>query len=232
MFDASIAGFAVLAGPELRVEKANAEFRAFAESAAPDIVGLPFEEIWPGAGERLVADLRAVIDTGAQASLEDCPLRAGGRERWFSVHLRRVPWRGGAGVLVAAWDTTVLWTTRRVAEETADIAMRHAVELDAVFDAIADGFVLFGPNGEILRMNDEARRLFAYAPEIRDAPLAERFALIDLRTADGTPLPYEASPVRARSGARRSARSTCASAAAPRAAGCARAPHPCAGPAA
>jgi signal transduction histidine kinase len=81
-----------------------------------------------------------------------------------------------------------------VAEEAADIAMHHAVELDAVFDAVADGFVLFGPGGEILRMNDEARRLFAHAQETRGATLAERYALLDVRTAEGTPLPYEASP--------------------------------------
>lgn len=195
VFDGSIAGFAVLSGPELRVEKANAEFRAIAQSPARDIVGLRFEEIWPGAGEGLAARLREVLDTGAAESIEDCSLRGGGLERSFSLHVRRVPWRGGAAVLLAAWDTTMLWTVRRVAEETADIAMRHAVELDAVFDAIADGFVLFGPNGEIQRMNREATRLFAYSEELRGASLAERFALLDLRTEDGTPVPYEASPV-------------------------------------
>jgi signal transduction histidine kinase len=195
IFGASLAGFAVLAGRELRIEKANAEFRAAAESAARDIVGLPFEEIWPGVDERSLARLRASLESGAPASIEDARRGGPGRERWFSLHVRRVPWRGGAALLVAAWETTGLWEARRLAEDAAEIAMRHAVELDAVFDAVADGFVLFGPGGEILRMNDEARRLFSYPGDVRNSSLAERFARLDIRTADGAALSFEDSPV-------------------------------------
>jgi signal transduction histidine kinase len=70
---------------------------------------------------------------------------------------------------------------------------KHAAELVAVIDAIADGIVIFGPQGEVRSMNEAA---FAYvaagrAPEPGGPPPGgPRFV-----DAEGQPLPLERSPV-------------------------------------
>jgi len=71
---------------------------------------------------------------------------------------------------------------------------KHAAELVAVIDAITDGIVIFGPQGEVRSMNEAA---FAYvaggAPPSTPGqlpPAGPRFV-----DADGKPLPLDRSPV-------------------------------------
>lgn len=71
---------------------------------------------------------------------------------------------------------------------------KHAAELVAVIDAIADGIVIFGPEGDVRSMNEAA---FAYvtggavpATSGREPPPGPRFV-----DAEGAPLPFARSPV-------------------------------------
>ncbi len=195
VFESSPAGLAVLVGPELRVVAVNPALRALQPDPGADLLGRTFEEAWPAADPRAAAALRRALETGEGLCLDDYAVPAAPRPRRLTVHARRVSWRGADALLVTAWETTPLWDARQAAEDAAQIAMRHAVELDAVFDAIADGFLLAGPGGEILRMNDEAKRLLPYTDEERRKPIGERFALLHATNGDGRPIPLEDAPL-------------------------------------
>ncbi len=71
---------------------------------------------------------------------------------------------------------------------------KHAAELVAVIDAIADGLVIFGPRGEIRSMNEAAFRFVSggASPEAvgQVPPAGPRFV-----DADGKPVALELSPV-------------------------------------
>src|SRR5512145_592022 len=71
---------------------------------------------------------------------------------------------------------------------------KHASELVAVIDAIADGIVIFGARGEIRSMNEAAFRYLAgEAPGDRgghESPAGPHFV-----DADGAPIPLERGPV-------------------------------------
>ena len=195
IFESSPAGLAVLSGPELRFARVNAAYRALSPDPGDDPVGRRFEEVWRIDDPLAAPGLRRALDTGEPVSVEDYAVAVGGRLRRLSLQVRRVTWRAGAALLVTIWETTPLWEARSAAQDAADVAMRHAVELDATFDAVADGFVLCGPGGEILRMNDEARRLLAFGEHERRAPVAERYGLLRVATPDGRTLPYAESPI-------------------------------------
>lgn len=71
---------------------------------------------------------------------------------------------------------------------------KHAAELVAVIDAIADGLVIFGPGGEVRSLNEAAFRYGAGdAPSGADGAVPPAGpAFVD---ADGAPLPLERTPV-------------------------------------
>jgi signal transduction histidine kinase len=78
----------------------------------------------------------------------------------------------------------------------ADIAKR-ARELEATFEAIADGIVVFDRQGNIVQSNTAARALLelnAFPTSYLSVPIAERVATSLLRDAQGRPLPLERIP--------------------------------------
>ena len=64
-------------------------------------------------------------------------------------------------------------------------------ELEATISAIADAVVVYGKQGEILRMNPAAEALFPYSLEDRRRPYAERAHLLRKETIDGRRFPVE-----------------------------------------
>jgi PAS domain S-box-containing protein len=76
-----------------------------------------------------------------------------------------------------------------------------AEELSAVFDAIADGVVIYALDGRILRMNEAAGRLLGITMEGGDRPIEERFGDYRVEDAAGRPIGVEETPFgRARRG--------------------------------
>jgi len=193
IFESSPAGLAVLLGPELRFARVNPAYRALMQDP-DDPIGRRFDEVTRIDDPLIVPTLRRVLETGEPASSEDWAVAVDGRVRRVSFHIQRVSTVLEA-VLVTVWETTALWEARSAAQDAADTAMRHAIELDATFDAVADGFVLCGPGGELLRMNAEARRLLAFDEHERRAPVADQYALLHVATPDGRALPYPESPI-------------------------------------
>jgi PAS domain S-box-containing protein len=71
---------------------------------------------------------------------------------------------------------------------------RRVAELDATINAIADGVVIYNPEGHIIRMNKAAERILCCVPEQLDLPLAERLSLLGAKTVAGESIPVEAMP--------------------------------------
>jgi len=71
---------------------------------------------------------------------------------------------------------------------------RQAAELEATITSMADGVVVYGKAGEIIRMNPSAERILGYSPAERARPLAERLDVLRIETPDGKPQPPEQRP--------------------------------------
>ncbi len=70
---------------------------------------------------------------------------------------------------------------------------RRAAELDATISSIADGVVVYGPEGEVVRMNAAAKKMAGFSPSQRELPLAELLEQIRVETPEGKPLALEES---------------------------------------
>ncbi len=171
-FEASAAALALLGGDPPRALRVNRAFRELLPDPAADPVGRTLAEVsLPG----VAAAARRVLATGEPVHLAHHAIPApGGRQRRLAVHLRRIGPRAEHAVLVVAWETTDLEAARRHAEDAAERALRHTAELDAVLDSMVDGLVLFGPRGEVVRMNAAATRLMPMSEADRALPMAER----------------------------------------------------------
>ncbi|MHB1416734.1 MAG: sensor histidine kinase [Chloroflexota bacterium] len=88
-----------------------------------------------------------------------------------------------------------LVTANMRVQALAEEAERRAAELEATVMAIAEGLVACGPEGEIVRMNAQAERLFGYTAEERLLPLAERLRRRQAQTQNGRPFPPEMAPM-------------------------------------
>jgi signal transduction histidine kinase len=174
ILDSAAAGIAVLSGPELRFDLVNAAYRALTPRPELDPVGLRYDEVWPEEGPVERVALRRVRDTREPCHMEDYAFADRGGVRRFSFHVKAVPWRGGDALLVVLWETTALWEAKRQAEEAAEREAHRASELEAILAAQPDALVLYGRQGEILRMNAAAERLMAIPPGERGLPLVAR----------------------------------------------------------
>lgn len=90
-------------------------------------------------------------------------------------------------------------TARKQAEEererlTAEIE-RRAAELDATISSMADGVVICGPAGQIIRMNPAAQEALGNSLQGAGFPSGEWMKHLSIETADGEPIPPEDTPI-------------------------------------
>jgi PAS domain S-box-containing protein len=81
-----------------------------------------------------------------------------------------------------------------LARQQAEAAQQRAVELDATITSMADGVVIYGPEGEIVRMNPVASTILGYSPQAIEKPVTQRLSMLHLETPDGKPIPPEDTP--------------------------------------
>ncbi len=82
-------------------------------------------------------------------------------------------------------------TARKRAEHDRE---RVLAELDATIEAMANAVVIYGPAGEIRRMNPAAERMFRYSTEMKQRPLIERKTSLRPQTPDGAPYSPQRQP--------------------------------------
>jgi PAS domain S-box-containing protein len=125
------------------------------------------------AGRTHVLDFRFTIET------------APGRWEWFTANV--VPLLEDGVVVGAAGVFHDVTETVRVEAELAD----HAARLEAIVDQVSDGVFIVDASGRILFTNAVGAMLIA--PTSHETP-HERTLRLDVRAADGTPLPAEHLP--------------------------------------
>ncbi|HKB47681.1 MAG TPA: PAS domain S-box protein, partial [Ktedonobacterales bacterium] len=103
----------------------------------------------------------------------------------------RDAWGAILGAVAITHDVTPLRRSERQAAE-------RAAQLEATFDALVDGVVVFDPAARLTSMNGALRRLIGLdaAPSYYDLPLDERMTRLQMRDMRGEPLPPERSPQR------------------------------------
>jgi signal transduction histidine kinase len=140
--------------------------------------------------------LRGEVVTGPSA---DIRARAfDGRE--LEVNTSAAPLRDAegrvTGVVLVLRDITWRRQLEREREEARAQAERQAEQLDRIFEAAADGLIVYDPEGRITRENPAARRILGLdaAPSgFRQLTERERFACYGPRDEQGRPLPPEKS---------------------------------------
>ncbi len=92
-------------------------------------------------------------------------------------------------------DTNARLTEVNVqARASAEEAEMRAAELDTTISSMADGVVICGRETEIIRMNRSAEEMLGLSLNERDLPLAERWKVLRIETADGEPIRVEEIP--------------------------------------
>jgi len=214
LFASSADGIAFI-GPDLTIRAANEAFARQAHSSLAEIVGR--REAAVGWSEQARRIYQRVRETGIPfkaeaypAAIADqperglvywdatvAPVRApDGCFRGWLLALRESTQRVRAAAererlladLQAMNERLVLTGIRE--QEVAEEAGRRAAEIDATIAAIADGLIVYGPAGEVLRMNGAAQRLLgSYAKEERRLGFRERAESMHIETPDGQPFP-------------------------------------------
>ena len=89
----------------------------------------------------------------------------------------------------------------QVATGTAEAALRALARseafLESIFSSMADGLILFAPDGRITRMNPSAREMLGFGAAEADQSSAERLARVRVLDASGQVVPLERLPVAA-----------------------------------
>jgi PAS domain S-box-containing protein len=94
----------------------------------------------------------------------------------------------------AVQDITERKRAEQERERLLEEVRRRAAELDASLAALADGLVIYGPRGEVVRMNAVAEGILGFTAEERDRSIAECAATHQYETPDGKPVPGEELP--------------------------------------
>ena len=195
-FDASPAGLALLAGPELRYELANLAFRSLCPDPGLDLRGRRLEEVRPLAQEPLDQVVGRVLGSGGAEDGEIEIVDASRQRRWFAYLVRRIQAPAGPAILIALRENTALVQARWAAEAAADAAGRHAAELEAIMEAIPDGVMVFDGSGALVRLNAAAAEIWRTAGVDLGADGASAFTQFELRDEEARPLPRADWPVR------------------------------------
>ena len=110
-----------------------------------------------------------------------------GEERAFSVSVDMVEIGGQKYVLSMTHDIT----EQKAAEAERE---RLLAELNATIESIADGVVVYTPDGGLAYMNVGAERILGYTLEARGHSVEDQAWLMGVETAEGEPIPGEDTP--------------------------------------
>ncbi len=99
------------------------------------------------------------------------------------------------GAVAVGRDVTEARAAELERERLLDEVRRRAAELEATVDAVADGLLIHGPQGELVRMNRTAERAFGFREGDLGTSYLERVKRLGPRDPQGQPIPPERLPV-------------------------------------
>ena len=184
--------------PDWSVMRQLRSSRSFLANTEQPIRNWLQEYIPPDDQPRMMAAINEAVRTKSVFELEHRVRRADGGLGWTLS--RAVPLLDASGEIVewigAAGDITGRKQAEAERERLLEEIRSNATELDAALSAIADGLIIYGPRGEISRMNAAAEEIFGYSESERALPIAERWTATGLwfETVTGRRLSLEESP--------------------------------------
>ncbi|HEX9016339.1 MAG TPA: PAS domain S-box protein [Chloroflexota bacterium] len=183
----------------------------FINRSGAEMLGYQPEEL---VGARLHGLIHHSHASGAPYPEEDCPIyacaatgnsvRIDGEVFWrkdgsfFPVGYSAFPMtQGGSihGSVVTFADVTERLQAEEERERLNAEIQRRAAELDATVSSMADGVLICGPSGEIVRINPAARRMLGRSIEDPRTSSSRWLESLRMETADGEPLPPEKMPL-------------------------------------
>ncbi|MEI6511718.1 MAG: PAS domain-containing protein [bacterium] len=156
------------------------------------IIGCHPSEFVPNFNETgLEEHFRSVVETGLPyVDTEPICLQLphGAVFMLFSVFPLKQNGTDISDLLVVANEVTEQIISRSKLEIMTIQSHEQAAELKSVFDSITDGFIIYGAEGQIVKMNDSARKLFGYNKEHERMLPKERYKLGRIKHDDGRPI--------------------------------------------
>ena len=92
------------------------------------------------------------------------------------------------------WGVISYWQDITEQERLLAEVERWATELDASLNSIADGVLIFGPDGVIVRSNPTGERLTGFSAGMSAKPVAEAPMILGMETPEGQPVLFEEMP--------------------------------------
>lgn len=186
LFQADPSGIAVVSGPNLVYQMANAAYRVITPHPDVDPLGRSMDEIWPEHegfnGGNLV---RQALEEGASLTFEQVSRRyPDGSLRYFTMHVRPIASMETPSALVSIWETTELQN----ALEKAEAGQRM---LEALLEYIPEGVTISSaPDMRVLYTSKYTAGLGAYErEELQGRSWTDYARLWKMLQADGvTPL--------------------------------------------
>ena len=182
-----------LVAPDGSVVRANRAWLGSVGLSREQVIGADVLGLAPEAKETAAA-LHARARAGRAVEVPPHARRIGARETWWAGTIQPVAMEGGTGLLL---------TTREVAPPggtgrgEAIAGLQSAELLEGTFAAMGQGVVVYGPGGELLRMNAAAERILGVSKARWAAERGPegRAALVQLQTAGAAPMPLEETPI-------------------------------------
>ncbi len=154
---------------------------------------------WPGTDQRLAAEdwaLARALHKGEATLQEEIDIQTFDGQRKTILNFA-VPFRDATdaitGGVVAILDISERKRLEAALRQAEQEAAAHARELEAIFEALPDGLLVYDAEGRILRHNTAARQLlgFEVQPEFAALPWQERAIRYAARDAQGQSVPPE-----------------------------------------
>jgi PAS domain S-box-containing protein len=182
-----------LVAPDGSVVRANRQWLGSVGLSREQVIGADVLRLVPEAKETAAA-LHARARAGHAVEVPPHARWIGSRETWWAGTIQPVAMEGGTGLLL---------TTREVAPPggtgrgEAIAGLQSAELLEGTFAAMGQGVVVYGPGGELLRMNAAAERILGVSKARWAAERGPegRAALVQLQTAGAAPMPLEETPI-------------------------------------
>lgn len=193
------AGMVLLDGRELRVKWFNDDYRQIQNPQyhQTDLAGMRLHDFQPGVEESGVGDILRQVARGELRRFSEYEYphfeRGPTYFNWINVPVPRADGEG-FDILVMVIEVTDQVLARKRVEALAEEARQRVEELDTIIESIADGVIVYGASGELLRMNESMRRLLGYTGEAKKFAIQERMERLHFRDAEGRPMEYSDSP--------------------------------------
>lgn len=163
-----------------------------------ELLRLPLDALSAGIGTYTWRDAVGLVQKATEGRpqlFEWMARNKNGESGWVEVSLRRAEIDGKIRTLAVIREVGERKRSEAERERLIAEVQQRAAEMDATISSMADGVVICGEAGEIIRMNPAAQRMLGDSLRIGDFPSAQWTKSFSMETAEGNPLPFDEIPL-------------------------------------